>query len=543
MNTTPRTCVTPQGFAFHVHTPSYTVRNLRVNNAIASLGHDQNGGTVDNRANFPAGDVLVETADKVYEIPNPFPFRGATFISESWARRRLDSPETAIALPEPPQVSMNDFFTQAMPGLQPAERRRLFAALPAPVLMALAANSTDPDDLAAIAEIACAIEHDSGGRPVGMRFQREEGAPPRPVVHHHMLFEVVVNNPRLPDDYKEVMVLRPGVQGTSEIVGEIPGEASHVFEYLRRNSYIPWGHFAANMANDAIRYDVAGLSAADMTGLRHLYYQRTYVRLAGALGIEPPEQRPLPPEKLEEIRRRVADAIAGGAEPPFSATLWGWNYGFDCAASEYRLHASHQMIHQQFALLPARAGGGHPPAGAPYGCGDLIADFLPLYRRAHGSDFFDDYLAATIGNRRTDGRRDLDASLVVFEDERVLLFVPKAQTSQWELQLMPRARVGNILEADTATRSSLDRAMRVAVRTLRRLGARMITTIEFSKRFTGGDPSQRLLYSFLPKLPYSPGAFSEAQHRFINSHFPEDFARACRDRAALDRDEELGITT
>jgi len=39
---------------------------------------------------------------------------------------------------------------------------------------------------------------------------------------------------------------------------------------------------------------------------------------------------------------------------------------------------------------------------------------------------------------------------------------------------------------------------------------------------------QRLLYAFLPKLPWSMGGFSEAQGRFICGHYPEDFAVACR---------------
>jgi hypothetical protein len=37
-----------------------------------------------------------------------------------------------------------------------------------------------------------------------------------------------------------------------------------------------------------------------------------------------------------------------------------------------------------------------------------------------------------------------------------------------------------------------------------------------------------LLYSFLPKIPYSMGAFSEAESRYIAGHYPEDFAAACR---------------
>ena len=42
------------------------------------------------------------------------------------------------------------------------------------------------------------------------------------------------------------------------------------------------------------------------------------------------------------------------------------------------------------------------------------------------------------------------------------------------------------------------------------------------------DIDQRLLYSFLPKIPYSMGAFSEAEARYILGHYPEDFAAACR---------------
>ena len=117
---------------------------------------------------------------------------------------------------------------------------------------------------------------------------------------------------------------------------------------------------------------------------------------------------------------------------------------------------------------------------------------------------------------------------MVFEDEHVLLFAPKAQVSQWELQLMTVEPVGNILEADSACRASLDRGLFMALLVLESMGARMVTSIEFSKRFTDTGRSQRLLYSFLPRLPWSPGSFSEAQHRFINGHYPEDFAAACR---------------
>jgi hypothetical protein len=77
-------------------------------------------------------------------------------------------------------------------------------------------------------------------------------------------------------------------------------------------------------------------------------------------------------------------------------------------------------------------------------------------------------------------------------------------------------------------RRSLDKALLIAMRILRSMGAAMITVFEYSKRFHTDDSGQRLLYTFLPRLPESPGAFSEAQLRWINGHFPEDFAQACR---------------
>jgi hypothetical protein len=127
-----------------------------------------------------------------------------------------------------------------------------------------------------------------------------------------------------------------------------------------------------------------------------------------------------------------------------------------------------------------------------------------------------------------DEKKDLPADLVVFEDENVILFVPKAQTSQWELQLVTSGKVGNILEADSNVRRSLNGGILNAMRVLTGLGAQLITVIEFSKRIGVNDIDQRLLYSFLPKIPYSMGAFSEAQLRYINGHYPEDFAIACR---------------
>jgi hypothetical protein len=114
-----------------------------------------------------------------------------------------------------------------------------------------------------------------------------------------------------------------------------------------------------------------------------------------------------------------------------------------------------------------------------------------------------------------------------------MVFVPKAQTSQWELQIMPTRPVGNVLEADAALRDALDRALLLAMRTLAGMGARMVTVIEYNKRFDAEHEDQHLLYALLPRLPESPGAFSEAQLRWIGGHYPEDFAAACRAQLAL----------
>ena len=147
-----------------------------------------------------------------------------------------------------------------------------FADLPETVLLALASTSTDPEDLTRLAELSCEFVYDQEGElPIGLRYDEDAKGRHRPRILHHDLFEALANNIALPDIYKEVMVLRPGVQGDSEIVGEWPEERdSHVFEYLRRNSYIPWGHYASNIANDLVRYSISELSNNDFTGLRHL---------------------------------------------------------------------------------------------------------------------------------------------------------------------------------------------------------------------------------------------------------------------------------
>ncbi|MGD8268020.1 MAG: hypothetical protein PVF55_07615 [Desulfobacterales bacterium] len=535
--------VAPEGrFVAGIHRPSYRVANLRQSRPVTSLGRGPDGQSVTNHQNFPSGDVDVPTAGAIFEIVNPLPFRGVTYIGKDWADA-VASQSPSIQLPPRPPVSMSRWLRQQLNGADAGSREiaNALADLPEPILLALATTSTDPEDLVALAEMAGSFIHEAqSGRPTGLGYLQDGAAGVRPDIRNHHLFEAVANNPYLPDDYKTVMVLRPGAQGGSEITAEWgrSGESSHVYEYLRRNSYIPWGHFAANMAEDAIRYRAESLTRKDLSGLRHLYYQRTYWRLGRMLAlVNRHDETFLKPERLEALRRRIQAAIEDPesySALPLNATLWGWNFGFDYAPSRYRLHASHQQTHQQYALIP-RAIDCHQSENdgrrrqlPAYACGDLVDGFIKDYRAKHGVAFFEAYLKAVRQNERLDGRRDREASLVVHADRHVMLFVPKAQTSQWELQLVTLAPVGNILEADQDVRQALDRAIWVAIRTLGAMGARMVTTIEYAKRFDAGATGQHLLYSFLPRLPESPGAFSEAQLRWIVGHYPEDFAADCR---------------
>jgi len=541
-----RSCVHPSGkFIYGVHRPAFHVVNLRENNYVGRLGFFEDGAPVDNQANFPPGPVEEPGADIIYEIPNPFPFRGVTYIARPWAEEKAENP-SAIRLPELPGISFTVTLKRwfGKNPLSSEKKTAIFKTLPQPLQLAVAETSTDPEDLICLAKISCEFVFDPNTRrPRGLRYQRDVTGKPRPMISDPVLYEVIANNPRLPDDYKQVMLLRPGVQGGSEIVGEwndIPtGGKTHVFEYLRRNSYIPWGHYAANMADDAVRYRVGDLTATDMRALRHLYYQRTCVRMARSLGISMEwDRRCLAEQEIESLRKQISGALENPAKRnalKYTRTLWGWNFGFGYTPTRYRLHASHQQIHQQYALVPATVSANFSgdaenmadPMTTAYACGDQIADFIRQYRHQTGRKFFEAYLQAIENNQRLDGR-DTDASLVIYQDAHVMLFVPKAQTSQWEVQMMTCGPVGNILEADTNTRRSLDQAILTAVQVLEKMGAKMIACIEYSKAFDAPDDDQRLLYAFLPRLPESPGAFSEAQLRWINGHYPEDFAAACR---------------
>ncbi len=528
-----RTCVSPQGrFVFGLHAPHVEAVNLRKDDVIVALGEDSDGRPQMNHVNFPQEDVRVTQANAIYEVANAFPFRGTTFINTRWANECAKAPES-INIPSRPEVSLTQTLADTF-GNDDRDADRLFERLPSPLQVALAVTSTDPRDLVRLAKASCRFLSEPGrAAPIGLQFETGPGGVKRPFITNPALFEAVANNPALPDALKRVMVLQPGIQGDSPIVGQCRTAGSHVFEYLRANSYIPWGHYAANMAHDTIRYDAGALTPRDISGMRHLYYQRTYVRLARDLGLDiPAVRRTIPGLELESLRLKVARAVRKGARLPFTATLWGWNYGFGYAASGYRLHASHQQIHQQFAMIPQfvpEPGGKEHPA---FACGDMIDAFIRTYGQQTGVDFFDAFDRAIHSNQRMDDRPHGPRDLIVYADDNVLLFVPKAQTSQWELQLMPKQAVGNIIDADEAMRRSLDLALLIAMRILRSMGAAMITVFEYSKRFDAADSGQRLLYTFLPRLPESPGAFSEAQLRWISGHFPEDFAQACRLKVA-----------
>jgi hypothetical protein len=537
---TIRTCVAPDGrFICAVHRPSYQVENLRESDEVIRLGELDDGTAQDNRANYPQGRVVVSQDQAIFEIANPFPFKGATYIGSQWAAARARNP-AAIRIPQAGNTSLFESLSawHGSKSGDPQAFRRLVADLPKPLKLALASNSNDPLDLACLAQISADFRWDAvTGGPMSLRFERVPDGTGRPAIHDHELFEAVANNPHLPDAYKRMMVLMPGIQGASPITAEWrqPGHPSHVFEYLRCNSYIPWGHYAANMAHDAVRYTTAQLTLADIAAMRHLYYQRTVTCLARELNLSlPPQGQMLSVQHLETLRQQICTALKNPAPRhplTFTATLWGWNFGFDYAPSGYRLHASHQQVHQQYAMIPSKA---EPLSEAPaepvpaYAAGDLIADFSARYRRHTGQAFFEAYLKAIFANQRLDRVADRPASLVVWQGKGVILFVPKAQTSQWELQLMTAAPVGHVLEADTHLRGELDKGIWVAMRLLGVLGARMITVFEYAKRLDNPDTDQRLIYAFLPRLPESPGAFSEAQLRWINGHFPEDFAAACR---------------
>ncbi len=528
-----RTSVLPSGdFTWGIHKPEFKVKNLRKNDYISSLGESEDKKQFENHANFPHYDINDEKGETIYEIPNPFPFLGVTYIIKKRADENAMRP-TSLMLPDKPAAS----FFQSLKNwsgdykFSKNQLKEFMLNMPEPFLIAIATSSTDPEDLSMLAQIVCEFVMDKyQDEPTGLVYKKNAKGNYVPAIKNKSVFKALINNPALPDNYKNIMVLKPGVQGDSPIVGEWT-KKSHVFEYLRTNSYIPGGHYAANMANDHIRYSLEDITKHDICAMRGLYYQRIYINLALNLGINVNEKRKNLSEKsLESLRIKILKKIKQNKKNSASAaSLWGWNYGFDFAPSKYRLHASHQQIHQQYAMIPANFSATQGKNDIyPFSYGDLVSDFISQYKKETGKNFFDAYIKAIKSNRRTDGKNDKEKSLIIFEDENIMLFVPKAQTSQWEVQLMAKNKVGNILEADGKTRDSLDTGLFIGAKVLHGLGAGMITNIECSKRFNWENDDQRLLYRLLPKLPYSGGSFTEAQLRWINDHYPEDFATACK---------------
>ena len=534
----PGTCVAPSGeFIYGIHKPKFTALNLRENDYIAALGHSSDQTKINNADNFPENSVPVTPATWVFEIPNAFPFMGATFIVNSNADRMI---ENANPFKREREHIAELVAKQQLDCMDELAIKRLPRAL----VLSLAKISTDPQVLTKLARLSCRFVHNGNAAvPSGMVYERTKEGKLRPAILDCHLFDMVSNNQFLPDAYKEKMVLIPGVQGTSPIVGEWAQGDTHIWEYLRENSYIPWGHYAANMAHDAIRYEIESLTRQDVAGLRHLYYQRIYVQLAAKIGmVVPAKRRSLTRDELEDLRLSLVHEIEqlnkNGDDLPFNTTIWGQNFGFDLSTSGYRLNASHQQIHQQFALVPSSVsgfkGGENELDKATMGTytqGDLVAQFAREYREKTNEAFFETYLKAIRNNRRLDGRANRASDLTFYEDENIIGFVPKAQRSQGEVQIMTKKRSGNIIQADTETRDSLDCAILVAMKVLENLGAEMITAFEISKRFDNPDRDQRLIYCFLPKHPQSPGGFSEFQQRWIINHYPEDFAQACRHEA------------
>lgn len=533
----PMTCVESSGeFIYGIHKPRFTASNLRENDYIVTLGHssDQATTSISNTDNFPPNSVHVTDSPWIFEIPNAFPFMGATFIVKSNAERMVENgnPFKREKRYNSDRVSTKNLDYMDKPAIE---------RLPHALLLALAKTSTDSELLTKLARLCCRFEYDPRTEmPSGIIYEKTEKGELRPAILDRHLFELVSNNVFLPDSYKQQMVLVPGVQGKSPIVGQYAEGGTHIWEYLRENSYIPWGHYAANMAHDTIRYKIGSLTERDMIGLRHLYYQRIYVQLATEVGIvTAAKRRSLTRDELEEVRLCLIDEIERlnkrGGDLPFNATIWGQNFGFDLSPSGYRLHASHQQVHQQFALVPScvpgfKGGENHSSHSAisTYTQGDLVAQFAKEYKEKTDQHFFETYLKAIRNNTRLDGRANKESDLIFYEDENIMAFVPKAQRSKGEVQIIIKKRCGNIIETDTKDRHSLDRAILIAMKVLENLGAELISVSEISKRFDSPDRDQRLLYCFLPKHPRSPGGFSEYQQRWIISHYPEDFARACR---------------
>ncbi len=531
MNKFKITGLDPAGFfVWGIHNPSYEVLNIRRRDFIFPLGHVVSGDLVTNEINFPKESIInIRHAQSVYEIPNVFPFWGTSFVLKDKADKFLDSPNKITLMPKKNSIFKDDDWTVIKDIIKSSKDYSL-KDLPRSILITIAICCEDEELLCEIAKLSCKLEFSSkSNTPTGISYE-EKNNQLIPIIYDHDLFESVANNPYLPDSYKRAMVLNPGVQGRSPIVGDYFNDQVNIFEYLRSNSYIAWGHYASNMAHDSVRYTVASLTLKDIEGLRHLYYQRTYIRLANMLKLEF-KRRFLDKEELEKLRISILEKVrllcSKGESLEFNATLWGWNYGFGFTPTGFRLHASHQQIHQQFALIPKEIEqvGRSTQSINSYAIGDLIAQLCKEFRCHFNKGLFNTLIKAIKTNKRTDYRDDVKrSSLIVYEDKNVIIYVPKAQRFQSEVHILTLNPIGNILEADIATRASLDKALLLTIKGLYAMGAKMVTCCEASKRLDDMSKDQHLLYYLLPKNPISPGSFSEWQLRWICGHYPEDFA-------------------
>ncbi|MFO7753023.1 MAG: hypothetical protein R6V41_07880, partial [Desulfobacteraceae bacterium] len=222
----PKSCVAPEGtFKTGIHEPCFHIRNFRENDFITDLGEVFQNGSVPNTVNFPSGDVSEKKADIIYEISNPYDFNGTTYINSAWADKNALNPEL-ISLKPRGGISFQNSMKQWL--RKDAVPAGIYDALPRPVLLAVAESSTDPEELVKIAEKACSFCFNPDDRtPCGLLFEQDLSGNAVPKIHDPELFDIIANNRFLPDSHKEAMVLKPGIQGPSEITGEYLSSDGH----------------------------------------------------------------------------------------------------------------------------------------------------------------------------------------------------------------------------------------------------------------------------------------------------------------------------
>ena len=203
-----RTCVSKDGkFIFGIHRPCFKVENLREHDYISCLGVTSDGIKLDNKINFPDQNIDVKKADIIYEIPNPFPFRGTTYINSAWADKNAANPEK-ISLPVRQKIHFTEDLQRWLgkKGLDIKDAEDFLEILPQPLLIALADTSTDPEELAALAKISCSFIFNKNNKiPCGLVFKKDGKGDLLPEFNNHELFEIVANNKYLPDNYKKII--------------------------------------------------------------------------------------------------------------------------------------------------------------------------------------------------------------------------------------------------------------------------------------------------------------------------------------------------